>query len=74
MKDWKKNKMEYSHRKEGDIVDVQIRDQTRRVLYRNKFNIKDKNAIISFLQVLEKYSNFSIIDLIQQKIKLGDWW
>ena len=66
--------MEYSHRKEGDIVDVQIRDQTRRVLYRNKFNIKDKNAIISFLQVLEKYSNFSIIDLIQQKMKLGDWW
>ena len=74
MKDWKKNKMEYSHRKEGDIVDVQIRDQTRRVLYRNKFNIKDKNAIISFLQILERYSNFSIVNLIQQKMKIGDWW
>ena len=74
MKDWKKNKMEYSHRKEGDIVDVKIVDMTRRVLYRNKFNIKDKNAIISFLQVLEKYSNFSIIDLIQKKMKMGDWW
>jgi len=74
MKDWKKNKMEYSHRKEGDVVNVEIRDQTRRVLYRNKFNIKDKNAIISFLQVLEKYSNFSIIDLIKKKMEIGDWW
>jgi len=66
--------MEYSHRKEGDVVNVEIRDQTRRVLYRNKFNIKDKNAIISFLQVLEKYSNFSIIDLIKKKMEIGDWW
>jgi len=74
MKDWKKNKMEYSHRKEGDVVNVEIRDQTRRVLYRNKFNIKDKNAIISFLQVLEKYSNFSIIDLIKKKMEIGNWW
>ena len=74
MKDWKKNKMEYNYRRDGDVVSVEIKDPTRRILYRNKFNIKDKNAIVAFLQVLEKYSNFSVVELIRKKMEIGEWW
>ena len=74
MKQWKKDKMQYLHRKQGDIVVVEIKDSTRRIIYRTKFNIKDKNAILAFLQILENYSGFSIIELIKQKLNIGEWW
>jgi hypothetical protein len=74
MKKWKKKKMEYLHRREGDLVKVEIRDETRRMIYRNKFNINDKVAIINFLQVLESYSKFNIAELIREKLRVGEWW
>lgn len=74
MKKFKKRKLEYSHQRWGDTVKVEIKDQTRHVLYSNKFNINDKNAILSFLQVLENYSGFSVLEIINEKLKLGEWF
>ncbi len=70
----KEKKMEYLYRREGEIVEVKIKDQTRRVIYKTKFNIGDKNAILKFLGILEKYSGFSVYQLVQEKLKVGDWW
>lgn len=65
---------EYKQHREGDFVIVEIRDYTRRVLYKNKFNLKDKNAILSLLFVLEKFSGFSIYELIKKKLEIGEWF
>ena len=70
----KKMKMEYLHRRSGDFVEVKIKDSTRRTVYRSKFNISDKSAILQLLGILEKYSGFSIYQLVQQKLKIGDWF
>jgi len=72
MKKWKARKMEFTNRSRGDLIKVEIRDETRRLIYRSKFNIRDKNAIISILQVLEKYSGFSLLALIREKLK-NEW-
>jgi len=64
--------MEYKQQRQGDTVKVEIKDFTRRLIYRNKFNIRDKNALINLLQVLETYSNFTIIELIKMKMK-SNW-
>ncbi len=76
MKKWKKKKMEYAHSREGDTVKVEIKDSTRRTIYRTKFNIRDRKAIIAFLQVLENYSSFSITSLVKEKLKMDEigWW
>lgn len=66
--------MEYSHKREGDLLKVEIRDSSRRVLYRDKFNIRNKKAILSLLTVLEKFSGFSIINLVKEKMDVGEWW
>lgn len=64
----------YIHLREGDIVKIEIRDQTYRIIYRRTFNIKDKNAILSLIKILEDYSGFSVYQLIRQKLKIGEWW
>jgi len=64
--------MEYKQQRQGDTVKVEIKDFTRRLIYRNKFNIRDKNALINLLQVLETYSDFTIIELIKMKMK-SNW-
>jgi len=69
-----REKNEYTCRKEGEVIKVEIRDATRKILYRTKFNAQDKNAIIMLLGVLEKYSGFSVYALIQEKLKVGEWW
>ena len=65
---------EYSHNRSGDIVRIEITDFTRRIIYKNKFNIKDKNAIFSLLTILEKFSGISIPKLIREKMKVGEWF
>jgi len=64
--------VEYKQQRQGDTVKVEIKDYTRRLIYRNKFNIRDKNALINLLQMLETYSGFTIIELIKMKIK-SNW-
>lgn len=66
--------VQYSHFREGDIVKVEIKDNTYRVLYKNTFNVKDKNGIFALLKSLEKFSGLSIYQIIQEKLKLGEWW
>lgn len=67
-------KLQYQHNRQGDIVKIEIKDFTRAVIYRNKFNIRDKNAMINFLKVLENYSEISMYDLIREKMGVGEWW
>ena len=74
MNKFKKKKLEYSHTRWGDIVKVEIRDKNRTIMYRNKFNINDKKAILSFLEVLENYSGFSVTEIMSERLKLGEWW
>jgi len=74
MKNFKKTKYQYSHRREGDLVKIEIRDSTRRIIDRTKFNIKDKNSFLSALIMLEKYSGFSIPEIIREKMKTDEWW
>lgn len=65
---------EYSHRRDGDIVEVKIKDCTRRTIYRGKFNVYDKNSILTLIGILEKFSGFSVIQLIKEKVKIGEWF
>lgn len=74
MNKFKKKKLQYSHQRWSDTVKVEIKDFNRNTSYRTKFNINDKNAILNFLQILENYSGFSIAQLINEKMKLGQWW
>ena len=70
----KKKKGVYLQSKKGDLVKVEIRDETYRIIYRNKFNIKDKNAIYNHLKAMEQFSGFSIQQIIREKLKVGEWW
>lgn len=65
---------EYSHRQEGDILKVRIEDFSRRTIYKNKINIRDKNAILNFLCILEKFSGLSINQILKEKLKIDEWW
>ena len=67
-------KFKYSHNRDGDTVKVIIRDATYKVVYQNNFNVRDKNAIYALLKSLEKFSGISVYALIQEKLKLGEWW
>ncbi len=66
--------MSYKHTRSGDKVKVEIRDHTRKILFRKKFNVQNKQAIYEVLKELEKFSGYSIHNLIQQKLKVGEWW
>ena len=70
----KKKKLVYIHSKKGDLMKVEVRDETYRIIYRNKFNIKDQNAVYAFLKVLEQFSGLSIREVIREKSKSKDWW
>jgi len=63
----------YSHYRKGDYVRIEIRDYTHRTIYKNKFNIKDKNSILALLRALEKFSGFSVQEIIKRKIET-DWF
>ena len=71
---FKKRKLQYSHTRWGDSIKVEMRDQNRNIIYKNKFNITDKKAILAFLGVLETYSGFTIAELLNEKLKVGEWW
>jgi len=63
----------YTHSRRGDLVKVEIRDESYNLIYKNKFNIRDKNAILSLLSILETYSGFTIRSLIGEKLK-EEWF
>jgi len=67
-------KYKYSHCKEGELIKVEIKDSTYKLVYRNTFNCKDKNSIFNLLKTLEKFTGFSIYNLIQEKLKADEWW
>jgi len=70
----KKKGLNYSHWRKGDLVKVEIRDATYRLIYKKRFNIQDKNAILSVVKILEEYSGFSIRELIKEKLNIGEWF
>lgn len=67
-------KFQYEHNRTGDLVKVEIRDETCRVIHKAQFNLMDKNAIYDLLKALEKFSNFSIYEIIKSKTEKGEWW
>jgi len=66
----------FSVRRSGEFVKVEIRDETYRIVHKTKFSCGDKEAILNLIKTLEKYGDFSIVGYIKNKIKLGkgDWW
>lgn len=58
----------------NDIVCVEIKDGSRRVLYKNKFIVSDKRAMLAFLTIIEKFGGYSIYQLIKDKVRIGDWF
>lgn len=69
-----KEKSEYRHYREGDTIKVEIRDQTYRIIYKCKFNISNKKSLIQLLGILEKFSGFSITEIVREKLKIGEWF
>jgi len=69
----KLKKLSYSHSTKGDLVKIEIRDESYKVIYRTKFNMKDKNAMLNHLKVLEEYSGFSVAGIIRDNLKLNKW-
>lgn len=65
--------MDWKHNFNGDLLDVTVRDSTRRTIYKNTFNIRDKNSIGSLLEVLEKFSGFSVSNLLKERAN-KNWW
>ena len=65
-----------SVKRRGDIVEVRIRDTTRRTIYKYRFNILDKKAIKRFLQILENFSGISIVTVMKEKLPEEEpsWW
>lgn len=63
----------YVHSRSGDIIKIEIRDSTYRVLYNIKFNIQDKKTWVNVIDVIEKFG-FSVADAIKLKHELGKWF
>ena len=70
----KRNPLKYSGLNRGMTGEFIVRDETYRKLYKNKFNMSDKNSMITHLRVLEQYSKFSLYQLIKDLLKINDWW
>lgn len=66
--------MSYTQTRDADTVTIEIKDSTHRLIHRMKFNIKDKNSILKLFGVLEKFSGFSAYELVEAKIKGGEWF
>lgn len=69
----KKKMMQCSYSRNGSVAKIEIRGEDRRIEYRYEFNINDKKAILSVLIAIEKFSGFSINEIIKEKLK-GEWW
>lgn len=66
---------QYKHLRKGDVLKIEIRDQTYKLLYKKKINIQDKEALKQILEDLEKFSELKIKELFKEKIKNDqDWW
>ncbi len=65
-------KPSYNPQKKGDVIKIEIKDGSQRLLYKNKFSLNDENAIYNFLKVIEKFTNVSINTIINNK--LGTEW
>jgi len=73
MKGKGKKGINYMHYRVGDIIKVEIRDSTYRVIYKRRFRLNDKKAIIQLLEILEKFGNFSIAELMKERLGIGKW-
>ncbi len=69
-----KTKVSYNHTRVGDTVHVEIRDFTRRKLYKKIFNVNDRRALLDLLSAMEKYAEFSVYGVLKEKLKDGYWW
>ena len=45
--------MRYQHHREGDIIKVEIRDGTYRIIYKARFNVRDKQSLLNLLGGLD---------------------
>ena len=61
----------YSHTRKGDTIKIEIRDEGMMVVYRNSFNLRDKNAMMKIISILEGFSGYQIIDIIKLKYESG---
>lgn len=63
----------YASHQKGDIVKIEVRDETFRILYRKKFNVSDRNAWWEVIQGIEIFG-FSVVDLIKEKMGIGEFF
>jgi len=70
----KRHDFKYTHYKEGELIHLKIYDSTSQIVYKRSFRTDDKEAIYNLLTVLEKFCDFSVYDLIRQKLKIGEWF
>lgn len=54
------------HRK-GTLGKLEIKDETYRLLHRSKYNLTNKKDLKKLLMVLEKYSGFTIMQIIKSE-------
>lgn len=66
--------LQYQHFQKGDTLRVEIRDQTRRVIYRNTICLNDKSQMRALLETLEGYSSLNIKELLKDKLEKEDYW
>jgi len=64
MKKWKKEKMQSLHSEKGDTMRIEIKDFTRRIIYRNKINLSDMSSMRRFLSILENQFGIPLRKLI----------
>jgi hypothetical protein len=64
----------YKHSRNGEMIKIEIRDATYRLLHRATFNIADKNGILNMIGIIEKYTQFSIASLLKLKASGSGWW
>lgn len=70
----KKQKKQQS--KEGEVMEVKIRDRSYRTLHKSSTRVGDQNGLISHISVLEKYWGITLGQVIKIREALfreGTW-
>ena len=58
----------WSHHRKGDLMSIEIRDQTNAVIFSHRLNLRSREDVKSFLAVIEKFSGFSIYQIIKESL------
>jgi len=66
--------MEYAHTRRGDVLEVKLVDQTRKIVYRVKVNINDKKAVANVFNTLESYGLDLLEVLAIARSKQDNWF